>query len=165
MSNSDNTQSDYPESGNATQPAEERVVERLKICRRMALEFSEKHFPSCLMALEERLIDLADSANNNQEQVRLFEIQKNFKTHQEDLIRYFCGSVGESYIKFKKNTLDTHTEGEHSQRDALSLLENEKLEESIAISSIALRADNVYAELICSCDVQCYMILAPLQGI
>ena len=148
MSNSDNTQSDHPESGRVTQPAEERVVERLKTCRRMALEFSAKHFPSCLMALEERLFDLADNANNNQEQVRLFEIQKNFKKHQEDLIRYFCGSVGESYIKFKKNTLDTHTEGEHSQRDSLSLLENEKLEESIAISSIALRADNVYAELI-----------------
>jgi len=148
MSSSDNTQSDRPELGAQTQAADDRIVARLKICRSMALEFSAKHFPSCLMALEERLFDLADNASNNQDQVRLFEIQKSFKKHQDDLIRYFCGSVGESYIKFKKNTLDTHTEGEHSQRDSLSLLENEKLEESIAISSIALRADNVYAELI-----------------
>jgi len=148
MSSSDNTQSDRPELGAQTQASDDRVVACLKICRGMALEFSAKHFPSCLMALEERILDLADNASNNQDQVRLFEIQKSFKKHQDDLIRYFCGSVGESYIKFKKNTLDTHTEGEHSQRDSLSLLENEKLEESIAISSIALRADNVYAELI-----------------
>lgn len=127
--------------------AEVKIVERLKICRSMAIEFAKEQFPKCLRALDERLYNLAEQSGNNQEQVYYFELQKEFKESQESLVHYFCGSIGEAYIKFKKGTLDTRTDKEE-RGESLSLLENEELEESIAVSSIALRADSHFAEVI-----------------
>ncbi len=147
MIDSDNKSGNNDVPSSPKSEAEDRIVERLKVCRSMAIDFATEHFPLCLKSLDDRLYELAEKSGNNQEQARLFEVQKEFRENFEALQHYFCGSVGEAYIKFKKGTLDTRTD-ESDEGSHLSLLENEKLEESIAVSSIALRADSHFAELI-----------------
>ena len=148
MTDSEPTTNDPSSDGQGSAASDERVVARLKVCRNMAMEFANAQFPLFLQHLDDRLFDLASNSTNNQEQVYLGEVQKEFTKHREDLLRYFRGSVGEGYIKFKKGTLDTRSDNTESQDSRLSLVENEKLEENIAVSSIALRADSHFAELV-----------------
>ncbi len=146
MTESGPTESTSPTVESGSNVGDAKVIERLKVCRDMALEFSDAQFPLFLQQLDDRLFELASKSVNNQEQALLGEIQKEFKQHREELLRYFRGSVGEAYIKFKKGTLDTRSEDNENQNSHLSLIENEELEESIAMSSIALRADSHFAE-------------------
>lgn len=133
----------------ATQTAgmsEPRIVEHLKACQRDTVEHGRQLFGQFLESLCQRLLESSNEAKTDRERVHLLDTRREFERHADELQRYFCGYLGEGFIKFKNGELDTHTGEEKYQGDMLSLVENEDLEETIAISSITHRAEAYYAE-------------------
>jgi hypothetical protein len=136
-----------PASGPLT---DAKIIERLKACQRLVVEHGRPVFERYLDTLGKELLEYADQAKTNQEQSEYFSISREFKQQADELTRYFLGYLGEGFIKFKNQELDTTTGEEKFQGDMLSLVDNEDLEETIAISSITRRSENYYAEPIWS---------------
>lgn len=125
---------------------DEVIVEHLKACQAIVLSQVKNRIEKFAKELDEQLIEQADHARSNQEQSELFEQLKLLQQNRQEILRYFNGYLGECFIKFKKQELATSTGEEKYQGDMLSLVDNEDLEETIAITSITHRAENHYSE-------------------
>ena len=124
------------------------VISHLKACQRIAADHSRSIFKHYLKVLDEVLFRRIENARSNDEATKLSEIQRSIRSQQQELERYFCGYISEGFVKFKKRKLNTNIgDGEASKTDQeLSLVGNEDLEESIAISSLTQRVDAYFAE-------------------
>lgn len=120
------------------------VVAHLKACQSLAANHSRDAFREYLKALDDAIGLEVDHAKSNTELSELNEVQRLFRQHREELERYFCGYLSEGFVKFKKRELQTSIG--HEVDSELSLVDNEELEETIAISSITQRADSYFAE-------------------
>lgn len=122
------------------------VVSHLKACQSLTAEHARDTFRSYLKVLDEALTFEINQARSNQEAQDIAESQRQLRRKSDDLERYFCGYLSEGFVKFKKRELHTNF-GMPEDNDAeLSLVGNEELEETIAISSITQRADAYFAE-------------------
>jgi len=121
------------------------VVSHLKACQNLAASHSQDAFREYLKVLDDALSVEMDGAESNQAQEELAEVQRLFRQNRDELERYFCGYLSEGFVKFKKRELQTNVGGAEDE-DQLSLVDNEDLEETIAISSITQRADAFFAE-------------------
>lgn len=146
MTEMDQTQPGAASSENSGILTEALVIEYLKACQGILLEHARNRFPVYMKALWEQLLLRSDNAKSNQEQADLLEQQRIVKSQMPEIERYFFGFLGEGFIKFKRGELSTSTGEERFQGDMLSLVDNEDLEETIAISSVTHRAENHYAE-------------------
>lgn len=127
---------------------DEVIIEHLKACQALVVEHAGERFTAFAKELDSELSEFADQAKTNQEQAEVAEEQRLLRQQFSELERYFLGYLGEGFVKFKRRELDTSTGEEKYQGDMLSLVDNEDLEETIAISSITHRAENQYAELL-----------------
>ncbi len=132
--------------------SEAQIVDWLKAAQKITLDFCQERFGVFAKAVDDRLSAMVEEAPTNKDQTRLLELQRAFLNSLEELERYFCGYQGEGFIKFKKKELKTYTGEEKFKGDMLSLVDNEDLEETIAISSITRRADAQYGELLWGLD-------------
>ncbi len=127
---------------------ETQIVDWLKASQKLAVDFCHEQFTVFARALDARLEALINDAPTNKEQTRLIEIQRGLQNSRDDFEGYFCGYLGECFIKFKKKELCTHTGEEKFEGDMLTLVDNQDLEETIAISSITRRAEANFGESI-----------------
>lgn len=125
---------------------EDVVVKHLKACQKTTVQAVEERLPAFFKAMIEQLESYIDNAKTNQESSQAIDRHKLFRQHQSELQRHMVAYVGEPFVKFKRGELDTQTGEEKYQGDMLSLVDNNDLEETIAISSITNRAENYYAE-------------------
>lgn len=140
-----------PEPTSASSPAvggltDEVIIEHLKACQSLLVGQAQERFVAFAKELDSTLLEYVDSAKTNHEQIELSEQHKLLQQQFPEVERYFLGYLGEGFIKFKRRELATSTGEEKYQGDMLSLVDNEDLEETIAISSITHRAENHYAE-------------------
>lgn len=124
------------------------VISHLKTCQQIAADSAQASFSKYVDSLDEALLDEIRDAKSNQDAVELMEVQRMLRSKRDDIERYYCGYLSEGFVKFKKQELNTSV---GSDEDAvlgnkLSLLENEDLEEAIAITSLTQRADAYFAE-------------------
>ncbi|GAB1264450.1 DUF1631 domain-containing protein [Aurantivibrio infirmus] len=122
------------------------IVESLKACQKICIARSEELFKSYSKILDEKLLEFIDSAKTDKEATQIQETVREFRTKNKELTKHFCGHLGEGFIKFKKRQLNTRTGEEKYRGDMLSLVDNEDLEETIALSSVAHRAEEHYGE-------------------
>lgn len=142
--------SSMTEKGKATAKAsgaDTSVIERLKACQKITVEASKNQLVEFQKQLSEALSGQVTDAKTDQERSRANDTLREFNEKQEILERYFCGYLGEGFIKFKNRTLSTETGEEKYSGDMLSLVDNADLEETIAIASITRKADAKSAEL------------------
>ncbi|WP_439136053.1 DUF1631 domain-containing protein [Pseudomaricurvus sp.] len=130
-------------AGNLTDAA---IVEHLKACQAILVEHASECFTQFSKALDNHLLESLDRAKSNKEKTDIVEQQDVMHQALPQIERYFLGYLGEGFIKFKRHELSTSTGEEKYQKDMLSLVDNEDLEETIAITSITHRAENHYAE-------------------
>lgn len=121
------------------------VVAHLKVCQKLAADHAQGGFRSYVKALAAAFNDELENAKSNSESSEWQEVHRLIEQHQAELERYFCGYISEGFVKFKKGQLNT-TVGSDVDREQLSLVNNEDLEETIAISSVSQRADAFFAE-------------------
>ncbi|TVZ40024.1 uncharacterized protein DUF1631 [Alteromonadaceae bacterium 2753L.S.0a.02] len=120
------------------------VVSHLKACQGLAADHSRHAFREYLKALDEAISSELGKAKSDKEARELHEVQRLLRQNRQELERYFCGYLSEGFVKFKKRELQTRIGAE--AEGELSLVDNEDLEETIAISSITQRADSYFAE-------------------
>jgi hypothetical protein len=123
------------------------VVKYLKACQNLTRDHIQKAFDHYVHSLLEAIDIEIDRARSNQDATEFMEVQRRIKKGAADLKHYFCGYYLEGFVKFSKKRLHTSIGSEEIQtEDELSIVENEDLEETIAISSITQRADTYFAE-------------------
>jgi hypothetical protein len=134
-------------SGHSLAPMSEQIViQHLKHCRDLTRGFAYRVFPNFWRHWCKEILEHAEQAKSNKEQLALFEVQNLIAAVQQPAEQEFCQHLGNGYVKFKNKTLNTLTGEERFTGDMLSLVEHSDLEETIAITSITHRAEGFYAE-------------------
>lgn len=139
---SDSKSSQY----SAVTMSEQMVIQHLKHCRDLTRGFAYRVFPGFWRQWCKQVVEIAEQAKSNKEQVALYETQHLLVAVQQAAEHEFGQHLANGFVKFKNKTLDTLTGEERFSGDILSLVEHSDLEETIAITSITHRADNFYAE-------------------
>lgn len=125
----------------------DKIIDHLKACQNIAVELGRSAFMKYLPELDEAFSVEIDNARSNQEVSEISGLQRLFRRNRDELERYYCGYIGEGFVKFKKKEL--HTVLEHAgDSNELTLVDNDELEETIAISTMTQKMDVYYAESI-----------------
>lgn len=144
---SDSRKKPAPEPDQKVQPlTSETIVTHLKACQRLATDYARQAFPVYLEDLDKALDLEIDSARSNQEVAELSGFQRLFRRNRVELERYYCGYIGEGFVKFKKKELHTDLGQGRGEESELSLVDNDELDEVITISTISQRLDTDFAE-------------------
>lgn len=148
MQNSGLPGADAPKSSQYSTVAmsEQLTIEHLKHCRDLTRGFAYRVFPNFWREWCKQILEVAEQAKSNKDQVALYEIQNLLNAVQQAAEQEFCQHLANGYVKFKNKSLNTLTGEERFSGDILSLVEHSDLEETIAITSITHRADNFFAE-------------------
>jgi len=134
-------------SGHGLAPMSEQIViQHLKHCRDLTRGFAYRVFPNFWRHWCKAILEHAEQAKSNKDQLALFEMQNLIAAVQQPAEQEFCQHLGNGFVKFKNKTLNTLTGEERFTGDMLSLVEHSDLEETIAITSITHRAESFYAE-------------------
>lgn len=126
--------------------SEQLVIQYLKHCRDLTRGFAYRVFPNFWRQWCKQVLEIAEQAKSNKEQVALYETQNLLAAVQQAAEQEFCQHLANGFVKFKNKSLNTLTGEERFSGDILSLVEHSDLEETIAITSITHRADNFFAE-------------------
>ena len=126
--------------------SEQLVIQHLKHCRDLTRGFAYRVFPNFWRQWCKQILEVAETAKSNKEQVVLYETQNLIVAVQQAAEQEFCQHLANGFVKFKNKSLNTLTGEERFSGDILSLVEHSDLEETIAITSITHRADNFFAE-------------------
>lgn len=129
-----------------TAMTEQMVVQHIKECRDMTREFIGRHFGNFWSQWMRQVQDNASQARSNKEQTALFEIYNLLQAVADAAEQEFIQHISNGFVKFKNKTLNTLTGEERFSGDILSLVEHSDLEETIAITSITHRAENMFSE-------------------
>ncbi len=127
---------------------EQQVVQHLKHCRDLTRSFASRVFTSFWQQWLRVMVEHAEAARSNKEQVALYEVRNLLSAVQQAAEHEFSQHLGNGFVKFKNRSLNTLTGEERFRGDILSLVEHSDLEETIAITSITHRADALHAELL-----------------
>lgn len=141
-----NSATHSPLESSAQSNAEKQLIARLKTCQKITSDFIEDRFQTFYKALDDRIAETIREAASNAEQRYFYDVQRHLRHNVDELLRHLVGYIGEGFVKFKKGDLDTHSVTNSS--NSLSLVENDELEEDIAVSSAARRADTKYVEVL-----------------
>lgn len=125
---------------------EQVVIQHLKQCRDLTRGFAARVFPNFWRLWCKQILEHADRAKSNKEQVALLEVRNLIAAVQEPAEQEYSQNLANGFVKFKNKTLNTLTGEERFTGDILSLVEHSDLEETIAITSITHRAENFCAE-------------------
>ncbi len=135
-----------PSTYSAVAMTEQLVIQHLKQCRDLTRGFAYRVFPNFWRQWCKQILEIAEQAKTNKEQVALYETQNLIAAVQQAAEQEFCQHLANGFVKFKNKSLNTLTGEERFSGDILSLVEHSDLEETIAITSITHRADNFFAE-------------------
>jgi hypothetical protein len=132
--------------------SEQLVIQYLKHCRDLTRGFAYRVFPNFWRQWCKQVLEIAEAAKSNKEQIALYETQNLLSAVQQAAEQEFCQHLANGFVKFKNKSLNTLTGEERFSGDILSLVEHSDLEETIAITSITHRADNFFAEPLWACQ-------------
>jgi hypothetical protein len=125
---------------------EQMIVQHIKQCRDITREFIGRFFGGFWSQWMRQIQDNGTHARSNKEQTALFETYNLMQAVADAAEQEFLQHISNGFVKFKNKTLNTLTGEERFSGDILSLVEHSDLEETIAITSITHRADNVFSE-------------------
>jgi len=114
----------------------QQIATTLAGCQQIVLASSREPFQQCLKSLAAQLMEFAEATVVDAEQAHYFEIHRSVNSQARGLEGAFAETLVAHFEQFKDGQLHTHTGEEKYSKDMLSLVENEDLEETIAISSI-----------------------------
>ncbi|MFO1388904.1 DUF1631 family protein [Cellvibrio sp.] len=112
-------------SGSTLAPMSEQIViQHLKHCRDLTRGFAYRVFPNFWRHWCKEILEHAEQAKSNKEQLALFEVQNLISAVQQPAEQEFCQHLGNGFVKFKNKTLNTLTGEERFTGDMLSLVEH-----------------------------------------
>lgn len=125
------------------------------------LKWAKSHFSHYLDQLLEKLFRLAEKAESNDRQTRFFQARDEIEKQRHSIERYFIDHLTAAFKNYQQQQPTCHDGYQtHNKTTTLALVDQHKLEESLAISSMANKACADCAELLFALNQR----LAVLQG-
>lgn len=140
----------------------------LKSSRELILKWVKINFNAYLDIVDERLFKLAEKSDNNDDQQRYFQTRDELKSSKSYVQQSYLKHIYQAFDHYRENRytasdytadptkLMTHDEDEHN----LSLVDNNELEEKLAIGSMSRKASANCSEMIYALNQR----LAVLRG-
>lgn len=139
--------------------------------RELIMQWAKSQFSHFVDALEQRLFNLADNADNNDAQSRYFEARDELKQYQMVVENLFHKQLLKAFDKYHDNQLTTsdfsadlmraqNPAEQEVLRDNMSLVDNSALEEKLAISTMSRKVSADCSESIYALNKR----LAALRG-
>ena len=134
------------DSSRRTTPVESSipVPQLVASAQRTAKHYLNELLPNFFSQIDNSLFDLADKAENNQLQTLYFDAMREIRL-QHDLMHKIYFNALDSGFKLSLSQA-VITPQANEKLDQASLVEDEQLEESLAISNMANAADNTYRQ-------------------
>ncbi len=120
----------------------------LKACRGITLNLLQEHMEKFFAIWVKKLVEFAEKAGSDKQRQSLMESNRMVAHHRDDLLKSFLSYSSECFVQFRDGELETSTGEEKLRSDMLSLVDNEDLEETIAVSSVSNRAEGEYGEIL-----------------
>ena len=146
-------------NNNLEQLPRERIIEK---SRKAISKWSATHFSRCLELLAERFFSLADRSDNNESQSRYFQVRDEIINNQAIIEQRFAKHLQQAFDNYQQIKPTNQQFDEHTPQtnEELSLIDNDDLEETLAIKTMALKAS-------ADCSAGIYALnkrLAALRG-
>jgi hypothetical protein len=127
----------------------------LTSCRELILKWSRVNISSCMETLDERLFKMANDADNNDDQNRFFQVREELKQQQHANQQTFLKHTYQAFDNYLNQqataqdyTLDPTQEQRPDQQQALSLVDNQKLEQELALGAMSRKVNADCSELL-----------------
>lgn len=131
--------------GSSTPASTERGGELVRTCRRIAQKRLGESLGSVFEKIDDALFDMAEKAENSTRQANLFEGMREVRKKRQLIERLFQEEFGKIASDLSAAvTAGTGAPKSHkaSAKEGLSLVEDEELEEDLAINAMVGKADN-----------------------
>lgn len=128
--------------------------------QRITVRFSDELQEKFLPLAETRLLEMADTAKNNEHQWRLLQLSRDLRRQKALLAEAFRKYLIEGFHQFQHNKLGGKDTSKEDMSQDLSLVANDELEQNLASSSLSRRAETRFAEELFALNQR----MAVLQG-
>jgi hypothetical protein len=116
----------------------------LQGCKALVYKWASVHFKSYLDKLDEQLFRMADKAGSNQEQNRFLLARKQMLEQRRVIEKYLLDHMRVAFDNFLQHN---HTSADIAYADEeLQLVDNDQLEQSIAVAGMTRKANADYSE-------------------
>lgn len=132
----------------------------LQYCQQQTLDFSSEYFTQFHAQVDNGFFKLAEKAETNQQQQLYFESRESF-LKQKGLEEQFIAHIKNSFECFQQNKITISEQLLHTtekQDGTLSLVKNDELEESLAISGMINKQETMLSEAIYSLNQRLALI-------
>ena len=122
-----------------------RVPQLVVSAQRTAKHFLRELLPECFASIDDSLFALADKAENNQQQALYFDAMRETRLQKDNMIKAYFEALEAGFDASLR--ADTGNQYHASASlDQIGLVEDEQLEESLAVTNMSGNAENLYRE-------------------
>ncbi|ARN74706.1 hypothetical protein BST96_11585 [Oceanicoccus sagamiensis] len=141
----------------------------LTACRELIIKWVQVNFSAYFDTLDDRLFSLADKADNNDDQNRYFQIRGDLQHGKSIVQQAYLQQIYKAFDNYQanqatssdySNNLGKLTEPAPEDELNLSLIDNNELEEKLAIGSMSRKASALHSEMLYALNQR----LAALRG-
>ena len=126
----------------------ERNSELVRTCRKMAQKFLGETVSTLFDKVDDALFDMAEKAENTNSQTNLFDGMREVRRKRPVIERLFQESVANQFNDFTAMTSGLESMATSQGKDGLSLVEEDALEENLAVSAMVGKAENRCARVL-----------------
>jgi len=126
----------------------ERNSELVTTCRKMAQKFLGETVSTLFDKVDDALFDMAEKAENTNSQTNLFDGMREVRRKRPVIERLFQESVANQFNDFTAMTSGLESMATSQGKDGLSLVEEDALEENLAVSAMVGKAENRCARVL-----------------
>jgi hypothetical protein len=129
----------------ATLP-DQKVTAWLNHCQEVAVTQASMFFEEFSLVFDSRLNENIDKSKTNQEHLVGMDNLREFRVNSGRLKEHFSDKLNNGFVLFKDNSLATYLREPDPKESIWSLIDNDELEETIAIKTIAHESNIEYQE-------------------
>ncbi len=121
-------------------------IKHLSALQNLTIRFSDKTHELFLQAVDARILEMSDSAKNNEDQWRLLQLSRELRRQKAVLLMAFKRYLADGFQSFQRDKLGGKDTTKQDMSRDLSLMADEELEQDLASSSLSRRADTRFSE-------------------
>jgi hypothetical protein len=123
-----------------------KVTAWLNHCQEVAVNQATMFFEEFTLNFDGKLNDNIDKSKTNQEHLVGMDNLREFRVNSDRLKAHFSNKINDGFTQFKNKTLATYLREPDPKESIWSLIDNDELEETIAIKTIAHESNIEYQE-------------------
>lgn len=125
---------------------DQKVTAWLNHCQEVAVNQATMFFEEFALAFDTKLNENIDKSKTNQEHLVGMDNLREFRVNSDRLKQNFSDQIDNGFSAFKDKSLATHLREPDPKESIWSLIDNDELEETIAIKTIAHESNIEYQE-------------------